>query len=138
MNFSTRLLILLFPALLLACKKERVNIRFGDQPLSVVKSYINGQWKFIYAYGGFTGHNRYDYVDTYLEFYGDSAVMRSHDTISIAAKIDWKTISIGGRQAYYMQYRGGGGYIVEEIKNGELILSDYADDGMTHYLHRVR
>jgi hypothetical protein len=139
MSSYIRLLILLFPALLFACKKESENITFGEQPLSVVKSYVSGRWKFIYAYGGFTGNYRYDYVNAYLEFYGDSIVQRSHDTIAIATKIEWKTITdIRGKQAYYMQFKGGGGYVVDEIKNGELILFDNAYDGMAHYLHRVR
>lgn len=139
MHTYTRLLVFLLPILLFACKKESEDITFGDQPLSIVKAHVNGRWQFIYAYGGFTGNYRYDYVNAYLEFYGDSIVQRSHDTITYSTKIEWKKITdIRGRQAYYMYFTGGGGYIVDEIKNGELILLDNANDGMAHYLRRAR
>lgn len=70
-------------------------------------------------------------------FYGDSIIHRSHDTIMFSTKIEWKKITdLRGRQAYYMDFSGGG-YIVDEIKNRELILLDNANDGMAHYLRRT-
>src|SRR5690348_13446052 len=64
------LLLIMVSFTVISCKKNRdaINIKLKDKPLSEIQKAIQGRWQFHYAYGGFTGHYRYDYINSFISF----------------------------------------------------------------------
>ncbi|MDB5226891.1 MAG: hypothetical protein JWN78_1084 [Bacteroidota bacterium] len=57
-------------SLIFSCRKttEQKNMILYNQPLYIIKGYIQGKWQIHYAIGGYSGHQRIDLKDTYIEF----------------------------------------------------------------------
>ena len=141
---------LLFISLLTQCKKDNtsintpVNIVLYNQPVSVIKQYIEGKWILHYDLGGLDGKTRHDYVNSYMEFrFGstDSIIRNVNGIIEIKSPINWfRNRDIFTGDSIYLMgfniYSTGVpfSYRVSEIKNDTLILADPVADGYVYML----
>ena len=131
---------LLFISLLTQCKKDNtpiktpVNIVLYNQPVSVIKQYIEGKWILHYKLGGLDGKTRYNYDNSYFEFKFnpvDSIITQVDGRINMKSPINWVRYQdiFTGDSIYLM-----GCYRVSEIKNDTLILADPVADGYVYVL----
>lgn len=120
-----------------SCEKnsDTINIQLRDKPLSEIREAIQGKWQFHYAYGGFTGHYRYNYINSFITFHHDHVTFRNGNTDEFTDTITyWKRIKdIFGDSTYLMTINGQG-WIVDGIYSDTLVLIDNAYDGMAHFL----
>lgn len=121
-------------------KQENVNITLYDQPLSVIQKYITGNWKLQYLTGGIAGSKYVDMHNSYMNLTPDHIILGNDlQGINIDTTIVWKQDLIGINETFLMGVPHPGWpapmyFIVNEIKNDTLILSDYnISDGYIHY-----
>ena len=70
------LLLLAFTSFI-GCKKDNqpITITLWDKPLSVIQSYIAGNWKLQYSYGGISVHKEIEKNNSYMLLKPDHIVM---------------------------------------------------------------
>lgn len=147
-------LILIAALLLLICctegkndkeelsEKMPVNILLYNQPLDTIQKYIQGKWKLMYGYGGFTG-STYKCDKCYFEFTSDNKVNSNTFGTPNFASILWiKAFGLhtSNDTAYIMSYKDSGDFerffVMDKIYNDTLIFHDNCDDAI--YYHYIK
>jgi hypothetical protein len=139
------IILCILAMLWLSCKKGKLsdNIILKDKPLNEIQKYISGKWKLLYAIGGFTGYNRYDFIENYIEFNSNTIYWKTHDTIVANGQIEWVPIKdIWHKNTYVMMFKDADTYpysfIPDRISNGQLWLVENAADGYGYILEKSR
>jgi hypothetical protein len=133
---------LLMAILLMYCKKssEHLNITLHDKPLSVIQSYIQGQWELRYMKGGIATQTIQQ--TNYFWQFGSKDRLTETDqgTITADTTITWKRdlgLFIGTDSTYLMNFFDKQGvpwvYVVDGIYNDTLLLHDNAVDGYFYH-----
>ncbi len=150
------LLVIIFNGFFLsACEKNEPKIDTSlhtitlyNKPLRVIKAYIKGTWKFVYAKGGYCGTCVFAGSvkhPLYMTITGKKIIFQS-DSLGIVTDtlIYWKKAEYPSNQTtYLLTYHYSPGYafplayIVDRIKNDSLILEDYASDPMYYIYSRA-
>lgn len=127
------------------CEEDRQpvhssTITLWDKPLSVIQSYTAGKWKLQYSFGGLWAHRITDTHSSYLHLSQDH-IIAGNDSLGVVVdtSIVWVRAMITGNDSTYLLSYYWRGYlfpehfIVNQIKNDTLILSDYGSDGFKYY-----
>jgi hypothetical protein len=139
------LLLLLVFTSLVDCKKDNqakqpITITLWDKPLSEIQSYITGNWKLQYSYGGLSVHKVIEKNNSYMLLKPDH-ILIGNDPLGIVVdtSIVWVKMDIGTNEfTYLLSYSWPGylwpeHYIVEQIKNDTLVIREYVNDGFRSY-----
>lgn len=138
------LLLLAFTSFV-SCKKDNqptqsISIALQDKPLSVIQSYITGNWKLQYLYGGFSVHKEIEKNNSYMLLKPYHIVIGNDlEGIVVDTSIVWVKKDIGTNEfTYLLSYSWSGylwpeHYVVEKIKNDTLVIREYVDDGFRLY-----
>lgn len=129
------------------CKKEigPLNITLYDKPLFIIQSFIIGKWKLEYVQGGIAVMKYPARNNTYMTLKPNHITIRN-DSLGIVADttIIWeKGMSIQGSPTFFLSYHRYGTYtypkyVVEQIFNDTLVLSDNSYDGFGYFYSRVK
>lgn len=133
--------------MLAGCKKpnDPINIRLKGKSLSVIKRTIRGDWQLHYAYGGFTGHYRKDFNNSFICFKKSDTIIWLDSTWKrVDTEIHWTRILDFVEQnpdsVFLMSFHDTYGYpyswIVDGIYNDTLLIYQDAYDGMIYHLTR--
>ncbi len=124
------------------CKKNNdgINITLHDKPLSVIQSYIQGNWKLQYEKGGICGSCT-NYVNNfYWHFSSNNKIQQIYnDTLITDTLINWKWDKPANTDStYIMNFSDKVGYpyfyVVYEITNDTLVLTDAGYDPVSYFL----
>lgn len=130
------------------CKKNDtpINIKLKNKPLPVIKEAIQGKWQLHYAYGGWTGHYRKNFTNSFITFGENDTIFWMDSTWRrVDTVIQWKRIQDfvdHSDSTFLMSFYDTYGYpyswIVDGIYRDTLLLVDYGPDGMGYYLTRKK
>lgn len=138
------LYLLLVSILLVSCSKEKeketepINIILYNKSLSVIQEYIEGKWNLDYASGGIMGATYVDTINSYIIFSSDHITIGDDIRgIITDTTLIWKKVKIQEDSINVYIHPGTSIYtIVIEIKNSNLITSDYLADGFMYSYSR--
>lgn len=130
-----------------SCGKEKIiprhnsNITLYDKPLFVVQSYITGNWKLQYTYGGLWAHKSIDTIGSYMALSPyHIKVGNDFSGVFVDTTIVWiraENLFSNTPYTYLLSYSLSGfshEYIVNSIKNDTLMITDYnVGDGYSYY-----
>lgn len=107
-----------------------------EQPLDTIRHYISGKWQLHYSYGGFTGHTRIDYPDSFIDFgSGNSVYWIRNNELYADTPVTWTWgVDMMGDSTYTMRPFS---WCVWGVKGDTLALYDNGNDGMGHLLSRI-
>ncbi|WP_207531589.1 hypothetical protein [Desertivirga arenae] len=133
-----------------SCKKDkdqkRLSITLYDKPLSIIKSYIQGNWQLHYGKGGICSICIQNYENSYFKFpHGDSIRITTNNVTYTNTAIEWindSGIYTNKVPTFTMNFKDLRGYpniyIVKEIANDTLILKSYGADPVSFYFTKAR
>ena len=127
-----------------SCSKDKtpLNITLYNKPLNIIQNYTKGDWLLQYVKGGFCStcvypetHNSYMNLTTNKIVIGNDSAGILVDTI-----VTWRKVSTNSGTTYLLSYYWSPGYgpyaynfLINEIKNDTLIISDYTSDPAYYY-----
>ena len=116
------------------------NIILNNQPLPIIKKYINGKWKLEYMYGGFSSHKEIETHHSYMIINSDHIIMGDDSRgIVVDTAIIWeREKDVYNKYTYLMSFSWYGYLwpeyqIVDRIKNDTLIIKEDGFDGYDYY-----
>lgn len=124
------------------CKKnsEQLNISLHDKPLSVIQSYVQGNWKLQYEKGGFCATCTNYINNFYWNFTKDNKIQQTYNnTLITDTIINWEWSKPANVDStYIINFSDKRGipyfYVAYEIKNDTLVLMDAGNDPVSYYL----
>jgi hypothetical protein len=134
------ILSLLFISFSCRKNKETLSIILYDKPLNVIQTYIKGNWKLKYAYGGLSTHKYIDKYNSYMILSPDHIILGNDSTgIVVDTNIVWiRSMARYEDSTYILSYSWSGylwpeHYLVDQIKSDTLIIIDYVNDGYSYF-----
>lgn len=121
-------------------KQQSLTIALYDKQLSTIQYYITGKWMLHYSYGGILAHKIKDTHNSYLHL-SPNHIIAGNDSLGVVVdtSIIWVRVKLAGNDSTYLLSYYWRGYIfpehfiVNQIKNDTLIISDYGSDGFKYY-----
>jgi hypothetical protein len=123
-------------------KTDSSNIILRDKPLSVIQSYIKGNWQLQYEQGGITG-GRFPHTNFFWEFSSSDRVKVTYQSNVVTdTLINWvRTKDVFTDSTFLMTFSDKLGYpyvyIVDGIYNDTLVLYDNASDYITYHFTKT-
>ena len=133
------ILLLLFSSMGAGCEKDNEellhNITLHDKPLPVIQKYITGKWRLQYAFGGLWAHKVINTNNSYMILSPDHITKGNDSGIIVDTTLVWVKTEIGTNDfTYLFSYPPSSiSYIVDQIKNDTLVITQYLSDGFTFY-----
>jgi hypothetical protein len=130
-------------ALLFSCKEEFLECQGALKTRSLVQiqNCIEGNWRFLYSTGGFTGQSRIDYENSFIEFRSNATIFWVHEGEVVSeGHVDWSCMEDQFNESTHtmkfsrMSVPGSWGF--QEIRKDTLIIYDFGDDGFIHVLKK--
>ena len=121
------------------CKKDNEgllhNITLSDKPLSVIQKYITGKWRLKYAFGGLWAHKVINTNNSYMILSPNHITKGNDSGIIVDTTLVWVKTDIGTNDfTYLFSYPPSSiSYIVDQIENDTLVITQYLSDGFTFY-----
>tara|TARA_R110002020_G_scaffold454870_1_gene670849 strand:- start:4 stop:441 length:438 start_codon:yes stop_codon:yes gene_type:complete len=139
-----RIFSFIFLVLLSSCKEEFPECQgtLKTKSLVQIQNCIEGNWKFLYSTGGFTGQSRIEYENSTIEFRSNATIfwVNEGDVVS-DEPIEWSYMEDQLNEfTHIMKYtRTGvpGSWGFQEIRKDTLIIYDVGNDGFIHVLKKL-
>lgn len=137
------ILNILFLLLFSSCKEDEQECQgvLKTRPLKQLQNCIEGNWKFLYSIGGFTGQMRIEYEHSFIEFRNDATIFWIHEGQLVSeGLVEWSYIEDQlNETTHVLKYsRMGvpGSWGFQEIRKDTLFIYDVGNDGFVHVLKR--
>lgn len=144
--FNAKFCFLLITCLCFSnCEKSnnQINITLSNKSLSVIQSYIQGEWKLEYETGGFCACSSQskDSFFLYATLSPTRIILKNAVAITTDTTINWKYVNFFGDSTYVMNFFSPSGvpfnFAAKGIFNDTLVLYQPGPDGTSFYYTKL-